>query len=259
MEAARASYDRALALEPASTRYWRDYGRFLLLNVADYEGAEKAFLRAIELAPDEMRARLLLAATYTLECRFAEALRIYEQLPPEAQMRHDVLTNRATAALWAGRHEDALRDYLEVVSMAPGNGVVRMALGDCYAHTGRRSDALAAYEQSRKLLARELVVNPGDPDLQSLHALVLAKLGEHGAARAEIARSFPTLSVPNTEVLHTVAKTLALCGDRDRAIAAIDTLVRARSYRRCLLAIEDEFESLRGDRRFKALVGDGKP
>jgi tetratricopeptide (TPR) repeat protein/TolB-like protein len=259
LQPARTSFERAMELEPASPKYWRGYGRFLLLSMAEYPGAERAFERAMQLDPHDMRAREMLAAAYTLQCRHAEALRIYEELPPATQLRQDILTNRASAYLWSGRHEDALRGYLEAASASPRDGVIRMALGDCYAHVGRRSDALESYRSSRRFLESERVVNPDDPNLRALHALVLAKLGDHAAARAKVAQWFPALSVPDTEVLHSVAKTLAICGDGDRAIAAIDTLVRGRDYPRCLLAIEDEFEGLRGDPRFKALVGDGRP
>ena len=55
------------------------------------------------------------------------------------------------------------------------------------------------------------------------------------------------------EALHVLAKALALCGERGRALVAIQTLVKA-GYSKCLLRVEEEFASLRAEPKFRSLV-----
>ncbi len=254
LAAARRSFLRAVELQPDSPSLWRSWGTFLLLGAADLPAAERAFLKAIELAPGENRGYELLAATYTMECRYDEALATYARVPKPEAFNIDARSNRATAFYFARRWTEALAEFREVVAAMPDDGTWRINLGDCYQHVGRRDEAVAQYDSACRLFERDLLVNPGSAALQARLAASLAKAGDLARSRALTREAFARLPA-DAEVLHDLAKALVLCGERERALAAIDTLVLARGFAPCLLRAEDEFGVLADEPRFRARVG----
>lgn len=255
MDQARRYFQSAVEAEPSSPKAWRALGRFLLLSTADFAAAEKALRMEIQLNPAENRGYEDLAAGYVLQCRYADAIATYAKLPKPGARSLDLANNRGTAYFFNGNFDLALRDFLAAASDAPEDGDWRMSTGDCYARTGHRDDALREYALARRFFERDLVANAGDLDRRARYALSLARCGDLARSREEVDRCVAANPWRDTEVVHYLAKSLAICGERERALAALDTLVNARGASKCLLAVEDEFAGLRADRRFRALVG----
>jgi tetratricopeptide (TPR) repeat protein len=259
MDRAREYFRQARELQPASPQAWRAYGRFLLLTAADFAGAEEAFRQEIKLLPDANRGYEGLALVYTRQCRYPEAIATYARLPKPGERSLDLAGNRGTAYFFNGNYDLALKDFLDAVSGSPEDGNWRINLGDCYAHIGRRDDALREYRLAQRYFERDMAADPEDRTGLSHHAKSLAKSGDLARAREEAARCAATNPWRDAEVAHDLAMTFAICGERERALAALDTLVNGRGFSPCLLRAEDEFVSLRGDRRFRSLVGGAKP
>lgn len=255
MQRADLHFVRALEVQPGSPRLWRSYGIFLLMRVGDFRGAERAFRREIALRPDENRGYEDLAATFAQQCRYAEAVETYAHLPQPQAGSLDLHGNRGTAYFFAGNFRLALRDYLEAVSQRPDDGHWRLNLGDCYAHLGRLQDAMREYATACVYLERELLATPDDLAKRSAWAMGLAKAGRIEQARTEIDRCYQANPVGDATAMHHLAKALAICGDTERALGALEVLVTAHDYSKCRLRVEDEFEGLRADARFRKLVG----
>jgi len=246
-------YRAALKLQPSGPRVWRSYGRFLLLTAGDLAGAEQAFRREIELSPQDNKGYEDLAAVFVLQCRYAEAVALYADRPDPQGRGTTLHKNRGAALFFSGNPEGAMRDFLEGVKLAPEDGNSRQSLGDAYLLLGRREDAVREYREARRLLERELVSQPDDLRLRADFAMALAKSGEFELALAEIERCEAAHPERQVEALHVLAKALALCGERGRALDAIQTLVKA-GYSKCLLRVEEEFASLRAEPRFRSLL-----
>jgi tetratricopeptide (TPR) repeat protein len=253
---ARDSYQSALELQPTGPRVWRSYGNFLLLKAGDLAGAESAFRREKELAPDDNKGYEDVAAALIMQCRYLEAVAEFASRPEPQRKSVTLHANRGVALYFSGDHTSALRDFLEGVNQAPENADRRLVLGDVYMKLGRRVDAVNEYREARRLLERELVNQPDDVATRASFAMALAKTGDFPRALLEIDRCEAAKLEKHIKVLHVVAKALALCGERDRALGALKTLVNA-GFSRCLLKAEDEFESLKGDPRFQQLVSPG--
>lgn len=254
LDGARGCYETAVTLQPASPRAWRALGAFLAMSVDDYAGAERAFRREIALTPDRNRGYEDLAATYGFQCRYAEALATYAKRPHPEERSVDFHNNRGTAYFFSGRYREALDDFLQAVSESPHQGDWRMGLGDCYAHLGRGADARREYAQACRDLAAELAASPGDLERRARYAMGLAKAGRAGDARAEVGRCVAADPWRDAKVVHLLARAAALCGDRDLAFAALDTLAGARGFAPCLLRVEEEFAGLRADPRFRRVL-----
>jgi DNA-binding SARP family transcriptional activator len=79
----------------------------------------------------------------------------------------------AEAELARGRHAWALPVLVQLVAEHPLSERLRVLAMTALCREGRQGDALRSYEQARRLLARELGVDPG-PELRHCHAQVLA-------------------------------------------------------------------------------------
>jgi DNA-binding SARP family transcriptional activator/tetratricopeptide (TPR) repeat protein len=91
----------------------------------------------------------------------------------------------ADAALAAGRHVDLAGTLAPVVAEHPLRERLRARLMAALSRAGRQSDALAVYDDGRRLLADELGLDPG-AELREAHAAVLR--GDTGAPARDVER-----------------------------------------------------------------------
>jgi DNA-binding SARP family transcriptional activator/tetratricopeptide (TPR) repeat protein len=96
-----------------------------------------------------------------------------EFTPRLEQLRTQVLENQAEAALALGRHEQWVQPLRELVTAHPLRERFHAQLVQALAHCGRQAEALAAYQDARRLLVAELGIEPG-PELRRLHERILA-------------------------------------------------------------------------------------
>lgn len=78
----------------------------------------------------------------------------------------------AEAALALGRHDELLPSLTRHVTAHPVRERARAQLMTALFRAGRQADALAQYEEARRLLADELGIDPG-PELRALHQEIL--------------------------------------------------------------------------------------
>ncbi|MGW7579263.1 AfsR/SARP family transcriptional regulator [Streptomyces sp. NPDC054765] len=95
---------------------------------------------------------------------------------PEA-LRLAALHRRIDAELALGRAEELLPELRQLTADHPLDEPFRAQLLRALHGAGRGADALAAYEETRQLLAGRLGVDPG-PELRALHARLLAQNAE---------------------------------------------------------------------------------
>src|SRR5262245_50770437 len=95
------------------------------------------------------------------------------EVPPLEDLRLQVLGARIDADLALGRHGEVVAELRQLVAAhplwEPFHAQLRLGLY----RSGRQGDALAAYQDARRVLAGELGVDPG-PELQLLQQQILA-------------------------------------------------------------------------------------
>ena len=89
----------------------------------------------------------------------AEALR-GEFVPRLERLRLQVLEDRFDAGLRLGHHQELIPQLLEVTAQHPLRERLHAQLLLALAHSGRRAEALTAYQDARKTLVAELGVEP---------------------------------------------------------------------------------------------------
>jgi DNA-binding SARP family transcriptional activator len=147
------------------------------LDVLEFEAHcrdARAALRADEWADasaSAMRALGLWRAVPLLDVP-AEALR-GEFVPRLERLRLQVLEDRFDAGLRLGQHQELIPQLLDTAARHPLQERFHAQLMLALASTGRRAQALHAYQQARRVLIDELGIEPG-PELQGIHQRVLA-------------------------------------------------------------------------------------
>ncbi len=97
-----------------------------------------------------------------------------EQVPPLCELRLQAAEWRAEAGLALGRHAELageLAGWCAAEPLRERFAVLRML---ALYRAGRQGDALAAYQQARRMLVDELGVEPGE-ELRRLHQQILAR------------------------------------------------------------------------------------
>ncbi|HEY1914635.1 MAG TPA: BTAD domain-containing putative transcriptional regulator [Streptosporangiaceae bacterium] len=98
------------------------------------------------------------------------------EVPPLEDLRLQALTARIDADLHLGRHGEIVAELRQLAAAHPLHEQFHAQLMLSLYRVGRPADALAAYQDVRRILADELGIDPG-PDLRSLHQRILAADG----------------------------------------------------------------------------------
>ena len=93
-------------------------------------------------------------------------------VPRLEQLRAQVHEDRAEAQLWLGCHEQLVPQLRELTGAHPLREKYHAQLMLALYRSGRQAEALAAYQDARRLLVEELGVEPG-PQLRELHNRIL--------------------------------------------------------------------------------------
>lgn len=133
--------EKAIAEDPSEGASYAALGA-IQLGYGSSANAEKAFLRAVELDPKSLQARLALANYYWATKRVDDAV---------AQLKHaqeidvdNVSVNRILAAVFVTRGQNAEAEpYLKA---AATDDAGRLLLGDHYVRSGRTSDGRRIFE-----------------------------------------------------------------------------------------------------------------
>ncbi|MGH7585881.1 MAG: protein kinase domain-containing protein [Gemmatimonadales bacterium] len=144
---ARAAAVRAVGLDSGLAEGHAAVGLIKSYYERDWEGAERAFRRAIQLNPSDAMSHYHYSWYLLLFDRVDEAIREHK-LAQEL----DPLTLQHTADLsllysWIGRAEDASREAERGRAIDSADARVLLALGVAYAEKGMPQEAVAAHER----------------------------------------------------------------------------------------------------------------
>jgi tetratricopeptide (TPR) repeat protein len=158
---ARPLISRLVKDYPTAPEPWLLMGR-LQLGMNDCSGAEKAFRRHLELAPDSLNGTAQLGVTLLCLQRYSEAVRMFTKaidLKPDFGEAH---FNLGYAQSQLGNARAAIASFRRAIRFNPNFIDPYITLADLLQQTGQQQESLALLDQALKL-------DPNDPRAQALH------------------------------------------------------------------------------------------
>jgi adenylate cyclase len=263
LEAARQMFLRALELDP---RYGpalagvADCSAWLYLYWGGAEGelvtAEAMSRRAIALAPDLAEGHVARALLLAIRGRARESVAAFEtavRLSPRVYKIHYAYAR----SCWASGNVTAALHHLERAEQLNADyyGIPAL-LAKVYDRLGRAEDAIRARHRCVEQAERSLARDPADVRALYLGAGALAGLGDERRAAEWIERA-TTMAPDDPVVLEYAAAVHARGGRTAAALACLDQAL-ALGYRHDdWIAREPDFDPLRADPRFGAIVHRG--
>jgi TolB-like protein/Tfp pilus assembly protein PilF len=231
---ANRTVDRALKIDSNNITLHGLKAKFALAEKGDLSVAMRTLEWLEKMPPGKTKAEGLVIGKVgflLLQRKFEEALRTAESIPD------DELT--ANERLLCGK-------YLFI-------GISRHYLKD-------EEGARVSLTRAKEMAEARLRENPDSWDAHLHRGYALAYLGNKAGAAAEAERAMQALpeskdAFNGPDVTETAAKIYAAIGDRDRAINLIAGLLqRPAALTVATLKLDPEWDPLRGDPRFQALI-----
>src|SRR5215475_737851 len=253
-------------MEKAASLSPRD--AFLLMNLADnyravddFEKADRLFDRAIEAAPNSVSARTgkaMLAAD--LKGDLSEIDKQLAHIPPGAAADSEGMFGRAYLLTLQRKFHDAVTFLKQLPGDASDEKQKEYLEGALYTFVNDKEQARSAFQRARSILEKAIQKGSDDAMHHMTLALVLAGLGEKGAAIAE-GKLAVALLPENQDALDGPKMTLALAqiyawtGEHDSAFELLErSLTTPAGVTVSSLKLNPVWDPLRADARFQALI-----
>ncbi len=213
------------ALATAST--WYDW---------NWVNAEREFRRGLELDPNDALGRNWYAGYLSVLGRHEEAIAQHErarELDPSSPI---INANLARALYWARRYDEAIAQARKTLQMDPQFGVALFWLEGSLRHKGLFREAVAL---------RQMVATPEQ-------ASVIGHQFETGGFQALLRRDGQAFEKGGALV--EAARCYAQLGQNAEALTLLETCAERRCSSMVTLKTEPDFDGLRSDARFQALL-----
>ena len=254
--AAEDAYRKAVSLRP---NYWGVYSAFgwFYYNQARYADAAGMFKKSIQLAPLNHSGYYNLGAMYLLLGQYQKAVDALKQsiaLRPTA----DAHGNLGTVYFYMRRYSDSAESLQQALKIDPKDWLNWGNLGDTlFQIPARRTEARSAYQKAIELAKARLEVNPRDASALAFTADYYAMLDQEGQAREQLARALETAPM-DADVLFRAAILYNHFGDTEKTLDFLGKSVAA-GYSRTVIRDTPDFDRLKDDRRFRALIAGAYP
>ena len=238
-EKVREIVNKALELDPNLAEAYVSRGFVSGVYDWNFRAAEKDYLRAIELEPNNDTAHWLYAMNLSNRGRVDEALAEIETaqtIDPGSTM---YMEHRGRILYYARRYDEAITQFQQVIDLDDRINQPYEGLSRVYEIKG---DYAAAYQFFLKREERSK-----RKDRLEIYQKVYETAGWMGVRR-ELAESLGKQHFD-------LARLYALQGEKDAAFESLNKAVEKREWQIVTLKVEPAFDSLRDDPRFDELLG----
>ena len=241
-DAAREASERALSLDGDNPQAIAAAASYRLLYEWDLKGADELLSRGGE--SDEIH--LVRGVLHAVRGRLDEASREIDPVLEHERQRPLPHYLGAAVRFQRREYEPARARALSILEWAPDHALTWLLLSRCEDRLGNFEEAQRALERFKRTADAPLVAS-------AHRALVLAHEGRTDEARA-ILRSLEDARATGYVPAALLGRVYAALGDVDRALAALSEAKAEHSFSLLFLAVDPDYEPLRADPRFRALV-----
>jgi TolB-like protein/Tfp pilus assembly protein PilF len=243
---AKAAAVRALEIDNSLAEAHSTLGYVLRDWDLDWQGAERAFRRALELNPNYPTAHHWFAFYFSSVGRHAQAISEIKRALELDPLTVIITSNVGRIHYYARQYSEAEKSARKALGMNANFAEAHANLGLIYLATGRASEAATS-------LGRAVELYPTRPEYRSALAEAYSLTGKrHQAQRLleQLEKEFQHRHVPAGQI----ALVYARLGKKDRAFQWLEKSVEQRDWWRAQMKVEPRFDVFYDDPRFQELV-----
>ena len=253
MPKAREAAQRAINLDPSLAAGHSTLGFVLAHYDFDWPAAEREYLRALDLNPNDAYAHLFYSNSYLSPLgRHAEAIAEMQKAVAIDPFSAPVQSFLGRTYIWARQYDKAQAQFRKCAEMFPGFAIDHERLAQLLAFLGKFEDAIAEDTRARLLSGEE-----EHSALQKEAALRHAWSTGGSRGYWEQLLEFTQLPVNPPETYNSPFGTAILyaqLGEKSKALDSLEKAFDQRSLSMTELAIEPSFDAIRPDPRFQTLL-----
>ncbi|HEX7314536.1 MAG TPA: tetratricopeptide repeat protein [Pyrinomonadaceae bacterium] len=246
-ELAENAFSRALDLDPNLVEA-RILMVFIYLSRGEKRKARAEVARLAKQAPNEPAVYFVKGALHRLDGEYDRALRAFgklARLDPAARVVASY--NRARVFMYQHRHDDALLELEQGARVEPNHPLIRTFQAVVLGRSGDTAEAV-------RVLREVLEEHPTMDGIRPLLAQQLIKQGDTAAAREQLADRVREAADADHDIAYWLATAHAMLGEREEALHWLDRAIDLGNENRTWFESDPNWESLREDPRFVALM-----
>jgi DNA-binding winged helix-turn-helix (wHTH) protein/TolB-like protein/Tfp pilus assembly protein PilF len=243
---ARTAAEKAIAIDPDLA----DAHAALAAVYGDYDwrwdDAEREYLQAIRLNPNNATAHSLYAFLLMVRHRCDDALRHVRRAAELDPLSFGIGVTHGFVLRECGRSDEAIQQLSAWRKRHPDITPFGLHLGMAYTSAGKPAEGA-------KVLRETLPIARNNSQLQALYAYALVKAGQRDEA-LRVIDDLEKLGKSQSVASVNLAAAYAALGNRDRAFYWLERAYRDHLYLLRVIAIDPAYEPLRGDPRYADLM-----
>ncbi|MDT5270405.1 MAG: eukaryotic-like serine/threonine-protein kinase [Acidobacteriota bacterium] len=246
-ELAENAFSRALDLDPNLIEA-RILMVFIYLARGEKRKARAEVARLARQAPNEPAVYFVKGALHRLDGEYDRALRAFgklARLDPAARVVASY--NRARVFMYQHRHEDALLELEQGARVEPHHPLIRTFQAVVMGRSGNVDEAV-------RVLREVLEEHPTMDGIRPLLAQQLIRQGDAEAARAQLTERVREAADADHDIAYWLGTAHAMLGERDEALHWLDRAIDLGNENRTWFESDPNWEALREDPRFVALM-----
>jgi len=251
MPAAKAAATKALVLDPRLAEAHAVLGQVKSHYDFDFPGAQREYLKAIELNPNYAYAHLYYAGGYlTPMGRHAEAIAEMKkalELDPLSPALNNYL---GMTYLLAGDSQQSVQQFQRTIDLDPGFPLAHFFFASCLEESGKYEQAIEEVERGA-LLAGQKPEQAGARTAEYLKAFRTG--GSNGYWQKNLEGMLKAREREEAGAL-AMARAYARVGNKEKALEMLQKAYEEREGNVTLVNSYPDFKSLRGDPRFSLLL-----
>jgi len=238
----------ALRLDDESADAHRAMADLTFFYDWDWAGAEREYLRALDLNPSLARARLTYAELLAATGRFQDALTQSELARSLDSKSPEVITSRAVVQLYAHMFDEARASLDQVLTQQPGSAGALIVRARVEAAQARYPEALADVN-------RALALSGGGVAVEITRIQLLARNGQSDEAVAALKALEARAAAGAVRVSHRDRGYVRLAlGEVDGACEELEQAYAERESALRWIGVDPRLDELRANPRFTAIL-----